>query len=216
MVSALHYLLLKIHFSKWWVWNSSTLDSLNLDNFIARVFRCREAETPAEVGGFLGFCKPHRFTVHLNIGNVKYKPISRLQEATACLVRIAAMLLAASCTSSREQNAPGEAKVLLELDPHSRSRRREQPGPALPRGVDRARSSARMPAVASPLEEIICCGPNSVCRNIKRLPRGWHPPSPGSQGGKGHPELVGGCREDLRRNKKFIFLPTSPLMQLWL
>lgn len=100
---------------------------------------------------------------------------------------IAAMLLAACCPNSGERKAPGEAKVLLRLDTHSWSScqsqilgARQQPGPALIRGLHRADFSmrVRMPTVSSPSEETICSPSNSIFRTRKRPPKVLYPARP--------------------------------------
>ena len=142
--------------------------------------------------------------MHPNICNVKYKSTSKQRETTACLIGIAAMLLTASRPAAhiRESKtllgkrksgsnlmpaagaAGGSQRPLCKAAPRAGEQQR---GPPLIRGLDRANFSMKMPTVVSPLEEIICSRSNGVCRNIKQLPRLWHPLSPSSQGGKVQP-----------------------------
>lgn len=139
--------------------------------------------------------------MHPNICNVKYESTSKQPETTACLIEIAAMLLTAfrpaaqiresktllgkrkSCSNLMPAaGAAGQSQCLLcEAVPWVGEQQRS---PALMTGLDRANFSMRLPTIVSPLEEVICSHSNSVCGNIKQLPRLWHPPSLSSQGGK--------------------------------
>lgn len=136
--------------------------------------------------------------MHPNICNVKYECTSKQQETTACSMEIAAMLLTAFRPAAQIRESKtllGKRKSCSNLMPAAgRSQcplckavpwvEEQQRSPALMTGLNRANFSMRMPTIVSPLEEVICSHSNSVCGNIKQLPRLWHPPSLSSQGGK--------------------------------